>query len=63
VAPAGRRVAVDVPSGEVRLNREFDILGEANTVMVIDFDGEKSVIDLGNGRYQMTPVIGVVSVN
>jgi hypothetical protein len=63
VAPAGRRVVVDVPSGEVKLNREFDIVAEANTVIVIDFDGEKSVTDLGNGRYQMTPVIGVVSVN
>jgi hypothetical protein len=62
-APAGRRVVVDVPSGEVRLNREFDIVEGTNAVIILDFDGEKSVTDLGNGRYRMTPVIGVMSVN
>jgi hypothetical protein len=62
-APAGRRSLVEVPSGEVRINQEFDIVAGANAVIVLDLDGERSVIDMGNGRYQMTPVIGVVSVN
>jgi hypothetical protein len=32
------------------------------TTMLIDFDGDKSVTEMGNGRFRMTPVIGVVSV-
>ena len=61
VAPAGRSAVVDVPSGEVKLNREFDITG-ATTTMLVDFDGDRSVRETGNNRYLMTPVIGVVSV-
>jgi hypothetical protein len=30
--------------------------------MLIDFDGDRSVVETGNGRFRMTPVIGVVSV-
>lgn len=60
-APAGRSAPVDVPSGEVKLNREFDITG-ATTTMLVDFDGDRSVRETGNNRYLMTPVIGVVSV-
>ena len=60
-APTGRSAPVDVPSGEVKLNREFDITG-ATTTMLVDFDGDRSVRETGNNRYLMTPVIGVVSV-
>jgi hypothetical protein len=63
-APAGRRVVVDMPSsGEVRINQEFEVVAGANAVIVLDFDGRRSVVDMGNGRYRMTPVIGVASVN
>jgi hypothetical protein len=61
-APIGSSAAVDVPSGEVRLNREFDVAEGGVTTMLIDFDGERSVTETGNGRFRMTPVIGVVSV-
>jgi hypothetical protein len=60
-APAGRSAAVEIPSGEVKLNREFDIASTAMT-MLVDFDGDKSVRETGNGRFMMSPVIGVVSV-
>lgn len=61
--PAGRSAVLEIPSGEVRLNREFDVIAAGATTMLIDFDGERSVNELGNGRFRMTPVIGVVSVN
>jgi hypothetical protein len=61
-APAGRSATVDVPSGTVRLNRQFDLTSTAATTILLDFDGDKSVHETGNGRYMMTPVIGVVSV-
>ena len=61
-APAGRNAAVTIPSGEVKLNREFDLTATNATTMLLDFDGDQSVKDTGNGRYTMTPVIAVVSV-
>jgi hypothetical protein len=61
-APAGRSSNVTIPSGEVKLNREFDVTSGATTTMLLDFDGDKSVHDTGNGQYMMSPVIGVVSV-
>ena len=60
--PAGRSATVDVPSGMVRLNREFDLTSTTATTILLDFDGDKSVHETGNGRFMMTPVIGVVSV-
>lgn len=60
--PAGRSASVDIPSGEVRLNREFDITSTTTTTMLLDFDGDRSVRQTGNDRYMMAPVIAVVSV-
>ena len=68
-APAGTNAPVDIPSGEVKLNREFDLASGGGTMILLDFDGDSSVRQTGNGngqgggRYMMTPVIGIVSVN
>jgi hypothetical protein len=65
-APSGARFPVDIPSGEVKLNREFDLTAGGGTMILLDFDGDRSVRLTGNGnggRYMMTPVIGIVSVN
>jgi uncharacterized protein DUF4382 len=61
-APAGRSAPVDIPSGEVRLNREFDVTAGNVTTITLDFDGERSIRETGNGRFVVTPVIAVVSV-
>lgn len=61
-APAGRNANVTIPSGEVKLNREFDVSSSTATTMVLDFDGDKSVRETGNGQYSMSPVIAVLSV-
>lgn len=58
----GRTTNVTIPSGEVKLNREFDVTSETTTTMLVDFDGDKSVRETGNGQFMMSPVIGVVSV-
>lgn len=60
-APAGRSAPVEVSSGEVKLNREFDVAGNATTI-TLDFDGDRSIVRQGNGSYRMSPVIAVVSV-
>lgn len=61
-APLGRSATLEIPSGEVRLNRPFDVAEGGGLTMLIDFDGDRSVTETGNGRFRMTPVIGVVSV-
>ena len=61
-APAGRNANVTIPSGEVKLNREFDVSSGATTTMLLDFDGDRSVRETGNNQFMMSPVISVVSV-
>ena len=61
-APVGKNAAVTIPSGEVKLNREFDLTATNATTMVLDFDGDQSVHETGNGKYMMSPVVGIVSV-
>jgi hypothetical protein len=55
-------VNVTIPSGEVKLNREFDISPNATTSILLDFDGDKSMHEMGNGSYSMSPVISIVTV-
>lgn len=60
--PPGASAAVQVASGDVKLNREFDLTSATATTVTLDFDGNQSVKAVGNGQYLMTPVIGIVSV-
>lgn len=53
---------VVVPSGTLKLNREFTVPTGGATTITLDFDGDKSIHQTGNGKYMMTPVIGIVSV-
>ncbi len=69
-APAGLSATVEIPSGELKLNREFELPAAGATTILLDFDGDRSVRltgggngrGNGGGRYMMTPVIGIVSV-
>jgi uncharacterized protein DUF4382 len=63
-APAGRSAAIVIPSGNVLLNREFDMATTGTTAnnILLDFDGDQSVKDTGNGTFMMTPVVSIVSV-
>jgi PKD repeat protein len=60
--PAGNSAQINVSSGDVKLNREFDVTSSGATTILVDFDGDQSVHAQGNGQYNMTPVISVVSV-
>ena len=60
--PAGRSANVTVNSGDVKLNREFDVTTSGATTILVDFDGDQSIRQEGNGSYSMSPVIAVVSV-
>lgn len=61
-APEGRSASVEIPSGEVKLNRQFEVPASGTTTMLLDFDGDRSIRETGNGRYMMTPVMAVLSV-
>lgn len=60
--PAGRSAPLEIPSGEVKLSRQFEVPAGGATTMLLDFDGDRSIRETGNNRYLMTPVITVVSV-
>ena len=62
-APAGRNANVTVSSGDVKLNREFDVTSSGATTILVDFNGDQSVTLQSNGEYRMSPVIAVVSVS
>jgi hypothetical protein len=62
-APAGKSANVTVNSGDIKLNREFDVTSSGATTILVDFDGDGSVRQEGNGSYSMSPVIAVVSVS
>lgn len=61
-APAGNSAPVSVSSGDVKLNREFDVTTSGATTILVDFDGDQSIHAQGAGQYAMTPVISIVSV-
>ena len=60
--PAGLIGTVEIPSGEVRLSRQFTIPEGGATKILLDFDGDRSVNAMGDGRFRMTPVITILSV-
>jgi hypothetical protein len=61
-APAGASATLTIPSGEVKLNRQFEVLAGGSTSMLLDFQGDASIKQTGSGSYVMNPVISVVSV-
>ena len=60
--PAGASAALTIPSGEVKLNGVFTLAVDTATTVLLDFDGESSIRETGNGNYMMTPVVRVLSV-
>lgn len=60
--PGGLMGSVEIPSGEVKLNRQFTIPEAGATKILLDFDGDRSVNATGNGQFRMTPVITILSV-
>jgi hypothetical protein len=55
-------INVQIPSGEVKLNRGFTLEADATTTIELDFDGDRSIRETGNGVYMMNPVIAILSV-
>ena len=62
LSPLGQNAPLEISSGEIKLNREFDLAAGGSTSMLLDLDGDKSIHKTGNDRYLMNPVISVVNV-
>ncbi|MCG6535262.1 MAG: DUF4382 domain-containing protein [Syntrophales bacterium LBB04] len=60
--PMGQNASMEIPSGEIKLNREFDVTAGRPTTILLDFDGNRSINQTRNNRYMMNPVISIVSV-
>jgi len=45
----------------IKLNRPFEIVTDGITKLTIDFDAEKSVVETGNGKFKLKPVIHMTS--
>jgi hypothetical protein len=61
-APSGKNAPMEISSGEIKLNREFDLATGGAKTIKLDFDGDQSIHQTGNDRYRMNPVISIVSV-
>jgi hypothetical protein len=74
--PGTQFTTVQVPSGEVKLNREFTLAADAVVNMLLDFDGDQSIRQQGGGRgggagvsapeegrYSLQPVVSILSVS
>jgi len=60
--PAGAVSLATIPSGEVKLNGTFSVAAGGATTITLDFDGESSFSQTGNGSYMMNPVVRIISV-
>lgn len=49
-APDGTNAPVDIASGEVILNREFDLASSGATTILLDFNGDQSLKLTGSGN-------------
>jgi hypothetical protein len=49
-APDGSTAALKIPSGTVKLNRQFTVASGGATTMLLDFDGDRSIKQTGGGN-------------
>ena len=46
----------------LKIIHQFEINGDQNTELIIDFDAEKSIIKNGDGNYKLKPTIKVITI-
>jgi len=67
VVDAGVTYNLTIPSFEIKIPAQFDILKEQTTKIILDFDGENSVevhpLGGGQNEYILRPVINVESIS
>ncbi|MBI2979458.1 MAG: DUF4382 domain-containing protein [Chloroflexi bacterium] len=63
VTVGGDNFTAEVPSGELKIVRPFNVGGGVKTVLTLDFDGEKSLISTGQGKFLFKPVVKLLINN
>ena len=61
----GEQYDLEIPSGYqsgVKINHQFQIQEDVTYELLLDFEAEKSIIEKGNGQYQMKPVIRAIAM-
>jgi len=53
----GDNFTAEVPSDKLKIVRPFDIKAGMTTVLILDFDGSKSLIITGKGKALFKPVV------
>lgn len=60
VGANGSQVPLEVPSGVVRVNEEFVVEANRESVVIVDFDLEQSLVEAGeSGQWVLEPVVHV----
>ncbi len=59
----GATVDFTVPSGELKTTQEFNVTSGKTTTLTVDIDLTRSIVELGNGTWIFTPVLGPAGVN
>ncbi|MBI4266921.1 MAG: DUF4382 domain-containing protein [Chloroflexi bacterium] len=57
IEAGGKKIDATVPGDRIRLVGGFEVVPNRTTVITIDFDGEKSVVMTGEGKYHFKPVV------
>jgi hypothetical protein len=61
----GTPYELSIPSGYqsgIKINPAFEIQEDVTYELLLDFDAEKSIVEQGNGQYQMKPVIRAIAL-
>ena len=53
----GEEVSAKVPSEKIQIVRPFRVVANETTVLLLDFDGDRSIVVTGGGKFIFKPVI------
>ncbi len=63
VTTTGENVTAEVPSGKLKIVRPFTVGRGETTVLTLDFNGEKSLVVTGAGKFFFKPVVKLLIEN
>lgn len=63
VTTSGDNVTAEVPGGKLKIVRPFTVGGGETTVLTLDFNGEKSLVATGAGKFFFKPVVKLLVEN
>jgi len=63
VTDTGQQIPVAIPSGNLKTDKnfDFDVTGGGAVALTVDFDLSQSIVATGSNKYQLKPVLHLVS--